>query len=293
MPGRSLEPHPPDGSSQTGDGGREAPHVSLRGVIPRFTVTAIKEPRVVCTTSIILLSRDGRVAMKLFVDHRERRMVSLVEDVGAEVTVTQLPIGDYVLLTAAEAVVVERKTVPDFLASVRSNRLWDQLLRMMARPTVFERPVKRRLLLIHGRFQDYFAAFNAGSERDLAVSWSQLMGAYLEVVYAYNTPIIVVETDLAFHAFMRILVQREAAGKNDKLPSARWYMKPVKADLPVKDRKQYILSSLPYIGNQLAENLLSHFGTISQVACASVADLQQVPRIGKKKAELIYTLFHS
>jgi ERCC4-type nuclease len=231
--------------------------------------------------------------MKLLVDHREQRMVQLVEDVCEEVALTQLPIGDYVFLSESEAVVVERKTVPDFLSSVRSNRLWDQLLRMMKRKTVFEYPVKRRMLLIHGSFRDYFEEVKARSKREPLVYWSQLMGAYLEIVYVYNTPIVHVENDTAFKAFMRILVKRESAGMNDKLPSARWYMKPVKADLPVKDRKQYILSSLPYIGNRLAENLLTHFGTISSVACASVTDLQKVPKIGKKKAELIYKIFHS
>ncbi len=79
--------------------------------------------------------------MKLLVDHRERRTVKLVEDACEAVTLTQLPIGDYVLLSDAAAVVVERKTVTDFLASIRSNRLWDQLLRMMKRTTLFERPV--------------------------------------------------------------------------------------------------------------------------------------------------------
>ena len=74
--------------------------------------------------------------MKFLVDHRERNMIKLVEDVCEEVEVTQLPIGDYVLLSDSEAIIVERKTVPDFLSSVRSNRLWDQLLRMMKRMTV-------------------------------------------------------------------------------------------------------------------------------------------------------------
>jgi ERCC4-type nuclease len=92
---------------------------------------------------------------------------------------------------------------------------------------------------------------------------------------------------------MRILTKREALGKNDKLPEARWYRKPAKADLPVKDRKKYILSSLPYIGDILAENLLTKFATISDIACASVEELQKVPKIGAKKAELIYRLFHS
>ncbi len=115
----------------------------------------------------------------------------------------------------------------------------------------------------------------------------------MEIVYVYNTPIIHAETDTAFKAFMRILVKRESSGMNDKLPDARWYRKPVKADLPVKDRKKYILSSLPYIGDRLASNLLMHFSTISAVACASVDELQETPKIGKKKAELIYRMFHS
>lgn len=231
--------------------------------------------------------------MRLLVDHREQRMLRLVEDVCEEVVLTQLPIGDYMLILDAKAVVVERKTVTDFLSSVRSNRLWDQLLRMMKRMNVFEHPVRRRMLLIHGSFEDYFDEVDYRSERDLVVYWSQLMGAFLEIVYVYNTPIIHVENDTAFKAFMRILVKRESSGMNDRLPSARWYMKPVKAGLPVKDRKKYILSSLPLIGGRLAENLLTHFGTISGVACASVEELQEVPRIGKKKANLIYKVLHS
>ncbi|MCW4052077.1 MAG: helix-hairpin-helix domain-containing protein, partial [Candidatus Bathyarchaeota archaeon] len=151
---------------------------------------------------------------------------------------------------------------------------------------------KRRILLIHGNFDDYFSAINYENQEDLMKHWSQLMGAYMEITYVYNTPIIHAENDHAFRSFMRILVKREKAGKNDKLPEARWYRKPVRADLPVKDRKRYILSALPYIGDKLAANLLSHFDTISRVACASVKDLQNVPKIGSKKAELIYNMFH-
>ncbi|MDH5770595.1 MAG: helix-hairpin-helix domain-containing protein, partial [Candidatus Bathyarchaeota archaeon] len=39
-------------------------------------------------------------------------------------------------------------------------------------------------------------------------------------------------------------------------------------------------------------NLLEHFGTISNIANASVNELQEVPKIGKKKAEIIYKMFH-
>ena len=124
--------------------------------------------------------------MKLLVDHRERKIAELLEGVCEQISFTQLPIGDYLLISDSEAVIVERKTVYDFLSSVRSNRLWDQLLRMMNTENVLGYQVKRRILLIHGNFEDYFGSVDYGSEHDVLVHWSQLMGAFLEIVYVYN-----------------------------------------------------------------------------------------------------------
>ena len=229
--------------------------------------------------------------LKLVVDYRERHAVDLAEDVCEEISFSQLPIGDYLLVSGSTAVIVERKTVSDFLSSVRTNRLWDQLLRMVKVEKVMGYEIKRRVLLLHGSFQNYLQEAGVPQE-DMLKRWSQLMGAFQEIVYVYNTPIFQAESDTALKAFFRILVQREYTGKNDKSPDARWYRKPAKADLPEKDRKKYILSALPYIGDQLAGNLLSHFETISNVAFASVEQLQEVPKIGRKKAELIYCMFH-
>ena len=231
--------------------------------------------------------------MKILIDNREKHLAEFLEGTCEELVFAQLPVGDYLVVSDSGSILVERKTVTDFFSSIRSKRLWDQLLRMMKTERVLEYEVKRRILLIHGNFQEHFEPFYHESDEKLLVRWSQLMGAYMEIIYVYNTPIIHAESDAAFKAFMKMLVKRESAGKNDKLPEARWYEKPVRADLPIMDRKKYILSSLPYIGDRLAENLLEHFSTISGVACASAEELQKVPKIGKKKAELIYTLLHS
>ena len=230
--------------------------------------------------------------MKLIIDYREKHSITLFKDICEDVVCRQLPIGDYLLISNSEAVIIERKTVNDFWSSVKSNRLWDQLLRMMKVEKVLGYPVRRRMLLIQGNFVEYFMPFTLEDKQLDLVHWSQLMGAFLEVIYVYNTPIIHAEDETSFKAFMRILIKREVSGKNDKLPSARWYKKPVKSDLPIKDRKKYILSSLPYVGERLAENLLLHFNTISKIACASQEELEKVPKIGKKKAVLIYQMFH-
>ncbi|UCE95956.1 MAG: ERCC4-type nuclease [Candidatus Bathyarchaeota archaeon] len=229
--------------------------------------------------------------MKLLVDYRERSLVNLLQDVCEEIAFTQLPLGDYLIVSDYKAVLVERKTVSDFLASIWSNRLWDQLLRMMKAEKILEHEVRRKIVLIHGNFRDHLMDVGY-RDPEMLKRWSQIMGACLEVIYVYNTPIVHVESDTSFKAFMRILVKREAARKNDKLPDARWYRKPARASLPIKDHKKFILSALPYIGDKLAQNLLSHFGTISHIACAPVEELQKVSKIGKKKAELIHKVFH-
>ncbi|UCE43994.1 MAG: ERCC4 domain-containing protein, partial [Candidatus Bathyarchaeota archaeon] len=132
-------------------------------------------------------------------------MTSSLEDVCEEISFVQLPIGDYLLVSDSTAVVIERKTVSDFFSSVRSNRLWDQLLRMMKVERVMGYEIKRRILLLHGNFRDYLFEADSGDPEAMLKHWSQLMGAYLEIVYVYNTPIIHAESDTALKAFIRIL----------------------------------------------------------------------------------------
>ena len=234
--------------------------------------------------------------MKLFIDHRERGVARIIEGLCGEMEFVQLPLGDYLVPSGDGSVLVERKTVVDFLSSVRSNRLWDQLLRLMKAKEVLGSAIKRRILLIHGDFGNYLEMMGYGgafSERDLLVFWSQMMGAFLEILYVYDTPIILAQSDVALRAFFKTLIRREAKGLNDKLPKARWYRKRARADLPIRDRKRYILSSIPSIGELLAKNLLEHFDTISDIVAASIEELQNVPKIGRKKAEIIYEVFHS
>jgi len=232
--------------------------------------------------------------MKCLIDHRERKVARLIEGLFGEIEVVSLPLGDVLLTHEGGSVLVERKTITDFFSSVRSNRLWDQLLRFMKMEEILGFKVKRRILLLDGDFERYLEPLlEVSSAKDTQVFWSQIMGALLEIVYVYDTPIIVAENKEALRAFFKTLARREETGLNDKLPTARWYRKRPKTELPVKDRKRYVLSALPLIGETLARNLLDHFGTISNIANASIKELQEVPKIGKKKAEIIYEIFHS
>ena len=233
--------------------------------------------------------------MKLLVDHREDpKVVKLAEKVAARLCesfeVLHLPRGDFVV-AGEHAVVVERKSSPDFVSSIRSNRMWQQLLELMKTETILGYPVRRRMVVVHGTIMDYLTSIPWGAVGDSSRVFSSIMGAMMEIIYVYDTPVIVAETDAAFKSFLRILIKREAELKNDKNPEARWYRKR-KRGLPRKDRKQFTLASIPLIGEKLAGNLLEKFDTVADVATASLKDLEKVPGIGKKKALSIYEIFH-
>ncbi len=217
--------------------------------------------------------------MKLLVDHREKIYSTLREMLDIEVDVVNLPLGDFLLVTDSEGVLIERKSIPDFVSSVRSNRLWDQLLRFMKTSELLGYTLKRKLFLLHGSFE--YETF-----------WSPVMGAYMEILFVYDIPILYVENDEALYHCIKILIQREILGKNDLLPGSRWFRKHFSPDLPEMDKKRYVLASLPSVGDLLAKNLLDHFGSIAAVANASEKQLQKVEGIGKVKAKKIHALFH-
>ncbi|MGQ9515419.1 MAG: ERCC4 domain-containing protein, partial [Thermoproteota archaeon] len=203
--------------------------------------------------------------MKLLIDHRERKVLEIAHGVCEQIEIVSLPLADILIVGGSSgAVAIERKTVIDFVSSIRSNRLWEQLLRLMKTDRILNHKIVRRVLVIHGSFKEYLDGFGF-SELDSSKFWASLMGAFMETLYVYETPLIVAESDLAFTSFLRIMIKREERNANEKLPPSRWYRKRAPVELPVKDRKLYVLDSIPLIGNAQAKILLEHFGTIEKV----------------------------
>jgi ERCC4-type nuclease len=233
--------------------------------------------------------------MKLIVDHREGEKVIGVARKICETETAQLPLGDILVVDGSTptAVVIERKTSRDFVDSVRNNRLWEQLLRFMKSEDILGYKIKRRILLIHGSFIELTPVpYNERSDEDM-IFWSSMMGAFLEALFVYDTPVVVAENDIALEAFLRTEVKREEEGENDSMPESRWHRDWKKSpwELPTKDDRRLMLSAIPMIGEEHAKKIIEHFGSLANVADASLEELLEVPGIGEKRAKRIYDIF--
>lgn len=224
--------------------------------------------------------------MKVLIDNKETSIIRLLRKI-CKPEVVRLPAGDLMIVSEKGSVVVERKTVSDFIGSIKSNRLWTQLLELMKVKEILGFDVKRRLLVIHGGFWEYTNVSSLNEQR----FWSSVFGALLAINFVYDTPCIVCENNYAFEVFLRILLQREEGGKNDALPKARRHRKSV-SRLPVMDVRQYVLDAIPSIGEARAKELLDSFGSIFNIAQSTKRELMRVPGIGEKRAEKIYEVFH-
>ena len=231
--------------------------------------------------------------MRVYLDLRERAISPLVHEIFEEVEEVTLGIGDILLIIESEGrgVIIERKTVPDLVSSIRSNRLWEQLLKMAMVNQVLGFRVDSRILLIEGDFHEYLESPDFPV---LNKKWflNSMMGAMMETIFVYGIPVIQVRNSDELRAFLTVLKKREIDGVNRKEPEVQWFRKTLKGDMPVKDFRLYLLASIPTIGDSLASSLLDHFDTVEQAAKADVTELQKVPGIGIVKAEKIYDIFH-
>ena len=58
----------------------------------------------------------------------------------------------------------------------------------------------------------------------------------------------------------------------------------------LKEQQEYLVSSIPGVGNAVAKNLLRHFGSVERVFAATEEELKEVELVGPKTAERIREL---
>jgi Fanconi anemia group M protein len=210
--------------------------------------------------------KEEKLAEQIVVVADSRELGALVTrelaKLGALVKSETLQIGDFVL---SDRVVVERKEVDDFAASIIDGRLFQQAVKLK---DAYPKPV----MIVEGDTL-------TGSGR---VRPEAMMGAYASLLMDYGIPIVWTQKPSETAQLMFAISRREQS-QDKRMPRIMTVNKP----RSLQEEQEFVVSSLPNIDNTRAKKLLTTFHTPQRLFQASKEELMSVPGIGEKISEEI------
>jgi Fanconi anemia group M protein len=208
------------------------------------------------------LQRADAPTICIYVDTRESKsIISCLEKMGANVQIVQLEVGDFVL---SEDVVVERKTIDDYVRSIMDNRLFSQIIAMKEK---YPKP----LLIVQGRRKK-------GASIGLSAFYSSLASALTD----FYIPVYMSENDEETATILYYIAKREQE-EGKKAVRVREGRKPP----TIREVQKYVVAGVPGIDAVLADRLLKKFRNVQGVFSATVDELKTVEGVGDKIANRI------
>ena len=199
---------------------------------------------------------------KLIADIHEKDcgIIPLLFELGCEIEIKNLEIGDYLIKDIA----IERKTFSDFIGSMISRRMSEQLNHLQKYP--------KRLLII----ENFNSISHAESEDLHNMNPNSIRGFILSIMLNYETPIIFTKDVEETARYLAVLAKqslkdRQEISLHTRIPKT------------IAEQKKYILESFPSIGPKTAKKLIEKFKTIKNIINASEDELKEV--IGVKSKE--------
>jgi ERCC4-type nuclease len=188
------------------------------------------------------------------------KFLSEIENVA--LSIRRLSVGDYQI---GSRVIVERKTLKDFVISIVDGRLFKQMIRI-ANSTF------TGVLILEGKAIDTV---------DLGMTREAMQGALITVSLILGIPVLrskdpsetaklIVYIDRQIESMARGGVHRHGYRPKDK-----------------RKIQLFILQGLPGIGPERADRLLDRFGSVEAAISASSNELQSVDGIGQSIADKI------
>ncbi len=195
---------------------------------------------------------------KVIIDYREKNSLipSELKSLGLEIELRELKVADYII----QGVAIERKTVSDFISSMKNRRLLKQLEELQQ--------YQDKLLVVEGiDEQDLYT----DSEEIIGMHPNSVRGFLLSILLKYKIPIIFTKNYQDTAKFLSVLSRK----KPREIP-----LNVNKKNLSKKERVQFIIEGFPGIGPKTAIKLLKKFRTVKNVINAPEPELREV--IGKK-----------
>ena len=220
--------------------------------------------------------QPNQVKVNLKIDFREQRS-GVVEEIGKladmiSFELVTLPVGDYLI---EDKIIIERKTLSDFLVSIKNGRIFQQAYRIA-------QSGKNGLIILEG---------DKSMVDSSSMSRKAVQGALIHLEVFVGIPVI-----------RSINVQETAALMVDILHQCQQQPLPRQKHIisgspgiqinKKQRQKLFLIQNLPGIGTKKGLALLKSFSTIENILNTSQVGLMKVKGIGKKLAERVYAILH-
>lgn len=213
-----------------------------------------------------IIAVDSREASK------HQKLIDKLKEEGLDVVVSYFEYGDYhIPLSSGETVILERKTPFDLMGSVDSGRLWDQILALKTSEKTFP------FVLLEGS-PTMIKKYSKRSDESVA-------GVLFSIIWDWKIPIIYAPSEHWTALYLKLF----ASLNGDKVKQ----LYPVKfrsKGVTNKDHARAIIEGYPGVSSTIAVSLLKHFGSVKSVVNASESKLEEVEKIGEKKAKTIHSI---
>jgi ERCC4-related helicase len=201
----------------------------------------------------------------VFVDTREiSELVDKIRQRGSRVEVKQLDFGDFVV---SSEIVIERKTLDDFVKSIYDGRLFKQLASMSEK---YARPI----LVIQG-----------DRKRLSGIGETAFYGALASVLADFRVPVFFASNEKEVAEIIFHIARREQMDKKREMR-----IREGKKPATLAENQRYIVSGIPGVSGVLADRLLSNSGTVERLFSSSEQDLREISGIGEVTAKRIREL---
>ncbi len=191
-------------------------------------------------------------------------VVKALEKQDIEIEITTLEVGAYI---ASGRTAFERMTIDDFFKSLFEDRkLFSQIGDLASS---YERPI----LIIEGE-DPFFSGrtVNPGS----------IQGILKTIAVFLRVPTLFTLNEAETAEVIASIARREQSDEKHpvQLHGKRNYLSPT-------ETREYVISSIPEVGQQVARNLLTHFGSVEKVITASRDELMKVDLVSPETADRI------
>jgi len=189
---------------------------------------------------------------KILIDYREKNslVASHLIKIGLEVEFKELKIGDYVV----KDVVIERKTVSDFISSMINQRLLKQIEEL--------KQYENKLLIIEG-----ISEKELYTEDNNGMNPNSIRGFLLSILLKHKIPLIFSKNAEDTAKFINVLSKKKEKEIN---------LNAKKKTLNRKEQLQFIIESFPGVGPKRAKKLLEKFGSIQNIILAPTENLKEI-----------------